>query len=157
MLQSCTEVPTLTSIPTNINCLSDIANRFIIAYVIGKGVFGVVIKVSVAQNENNTQVYAVKISKLDQDAITDVRISCKINSLYLETGVFLRTYGWLICKGLSSQWTNSYIEDYPQHIIGHKESLLYVFMDLADEEFENQRIKFSSSEIYVVYVSDVIK
>jgi hypothetical protein len=148
MLQPCSELPSVSTEENNYECLVDIAKRYVISYVINSGKYGTVIKVTVATD--NTQVYAVKISALDENAVADVSIACQINSLHRETGAFLRTFGWISCIDVPGPWKTHSKDEYPEllaNAVDRKDALLYIFMDLANEEFRDRRISLDSDEI----------
>lgn len=95
-LHDCSEPILLTSSDTD--CLSTLANTYRFISVLGSGVEGTAIKINKDQ-----RFFAIKISKA-QDSRRSLKMACKLNDLKDYTGIFVYTYGWLVCNNIPNDW-----------------------------------------------------
>lgn len=98
-LNRCSEVPHLSS-PSGDKCLDTMEREYSFIKRLGKGFYGTTFEVS---NEDN-RLLAVKVAPLNGTSILDVSVACKINSIKDQTGVFVITYGWLLCHNVPEGW-----------------------------------------------------
>jgi serine/threonine protein kinase len=117
LLHDCSEPIVLTSSDTD--CLSTLANTYRFVTILGSGMEGVAIKINKDQ-----RFFAIKISKA-QDSKKSLKMACKLNELKDYTGIFVYTYGWLVCNSIPDDWLR-FMDPYEE-----KSLLLFTVMEIS--------------------------
>lgn len=130
MFRPCTELPS-ESTPLGDNCLDTLTQKYTFVSTIGSGAAGTTVLL-----QHNAQELVVKLSPLNKMSVGDVAISCQVNSLRPKTGIFVPTFGWLVCSAPR-------VRRWPK-MRGNK--ILYIFMDHAGYEWRKESIQLSQQE-----------
>lgn len=101
-IHDCSELPSLTDLAPDANCLEVLASDFKSWKWRGAGQYGFVLETMTGYgNPMKTEALVVKISEVNA---VELRVACELNSMITETPIFPHVYGWLICPKVPEDW-----------------------------------------------------
>lgn len=135
-LHGCDELPALTKISTDADCLDRIQSVFRPLRWLGDGENGIVLLLFALKPEGKTEELVVKIS-LAASTETELRIACQLNETNAETPIFPHTYGWLVCDTIPAKWIAILSDEEREHdiIAAHTGPYMFTFIQPVQEKW----------------------
>lgn len=128
----CSEIPLPDEEPIDESQCEEMLNKFGFIGVLGQGAYGIVARVKFLELEWAGE-YAMKVSRL-KDASHSLEIACALNTLLDgHTGIFVRTYGWLLCEAPPSDiWTSAIrCNKTLDRTLADEEPIMFTLMELS--------------------------
>lgn len=132
----CSELPQEDEEPVEEEFCMQILGNFVFVGFLGKGAYGLVSKVAFAEIQNSA--YAIKVSEL-KEAVQGLKVGCALNDLLDGgTGIFVRTYGWLLCASVTGNWTQVIKKSAPLNsAMANEDPLAFTLMDYNTNTFSD--------------------
>lgn len=144
MLHDCSEIDDNVSLRVEDAAVLDVIDRtYTFARIIGQGLNGIVYLMG-----RGREFIAMKVGPRDADVESEIRISCALNALQKETGIFPRTYGWLSCAEFPKFMESSHL--YPDRPLWGT-LFFYIFYEYVPLKWNDEGMWFSDVDCRTLY------
>ena len=144
MLNPCTELPSYDT-PNGDNCLATLQKEFTFIKTIGGGFWGT----AALLNRHGKEI-VVKMSDLTNVSLVDISVGCSLNSLRGKTGIFVHTFGWLLCDKILYIFMDhgGYSWDDKSIILSKKDAKSILFLILHGLYVARRHLEFSHDDLH---------
>jgi hypothetical protein len=141
-IHACNDLPSETIIKHDQKSLDIISNDFTLVKYLASGRIGHAFLLA-----RGKELMVMKIIPCDSDAEKEIRTSCLLNKLQVETGIFPMTYGWLSCS--------TFPENFAKHVEKHKlpdqkQLFIYMFSQYVSLPWNNVNNAYSDTDYRII-------
>jgi hypothetical protein len=144
-IHDCSELPQLSNLEKDTDCLDRIAASFQFLKWRGNGQYGFAIEtIAVYGSPPKKEKLIVKIGDVN---VNEIRVACELNGLMEETPVFAHTYGWVVCHVIPRQWERFLLAAQPNHELlkNPPPVFLFTFVQPIDEKWDEILLNLDNS------------